>query len=105
MKTHSQKKLLSPGVKFPPPLLHVVGFLLGIIFDKAVFALPLFTDATSSTMRNGIGAIIVVLGLALTVSAALTFRKAKTAIIPHHRATLIVDHGPFAVSRNPMYVG
>ena len=105
MKTHSRKKLLSPGVKFPPPLLHVAGFLLGIIFDRAVFALPLFNETTSPVVRNGAGAAIVVLGLALAFSAAATFRKAKTAIIPHHRATLIVDYGPFAISRNPMYLG
>ena len=105
MKTHSTKKLLSPGVKFPPPVLHVVGFLLGLVFENALFALPLFSNSTSAAMRMGVGAAIVFVGLALAISAALTFRKAKTAIIPHHRATLIVDYGPFAFSRNPMYLG
>ena len=105
MKTHSQKKLLSPGVKFPPPALFVVGFILGVIFEKAIFDLPLFADGASSTMRMGVGAAFLVAGVILVATAMMTFKKAKTAIIPHHRATLIVDYGPFAFSRNPMYLG
>lgn len=105
MKTHSPKKLRSPGVKFPPPALFVVGFVLGVIFEKAIFELPLFTDSASARIRMGVGAAIVVGGIALAIVAVMTFRKAKTAIIPHHSATLIVDYGPFALSRNPMYLG
>ena len=105
MKTHSQKKLRSPGVNFPPPAIHVVGFIIGWMFDRAVFALPLFTDAASMPMRRMVGGLIVVVGAAFALSAAMTFKKAKTAIIPHYSASHIVDTGPFRISRNPMYVG
>ncbi|MEO7359042.1 MAG: isoprenylcysteine carboxylmethyltransferase family protein [Gemmatimonadaceae bacterium] len=92
-------------MKFPPPALFVVGFVLGVIFEKAILDLPLFVDSPSARMRMGVGAAIAVAGLTLAAVAAATFRKAKTAIMPHHSAALIVDYGPFAFSRNPMYLG
>ena len=35
----------------------------------------------------------------------MTFRRAKTAINPHHSASQLVTHGPYRFTRNPMYTG
>ena len=42
--------------------------------------------------------------IALDVTAALAFRRHRTTILPHRGATALVTDGPFAKSRNPIYV-
>jgi protein-S-isoprenylcysteine O-methyltransferase Ste14 len=37
--------------------------------------------------------------------ASFTFTRAKTTILPHRGSQALVTHGPFAYSRNPIYVG
>ena len=51
------------------------------------------------------GFVLIVGGVALALWGAITFKRAQTAIIPHHPATRIVQHGPYRFTRNPMYVG
>lgn len=51
-----------------------------------------------------LGAVPVVAGLAIAVVAAGLFRKAGTNIVPLTRSTVLVTDGPFAYSRNPMYL-
>lgn len=57
----------------------------------------------ASVAASGVLAIVSG-GLALSAIAA--FRRAGTTISPEHpeRARTLVDDGPFAVTRNPMYV-
>ena len=50
------------------------------------------------------GLALVLLGIAVTVWAALTFRKAHTTIIPWEEVSAIVTTGPFRLSRNPIYL-
>jgi protein-S-isoprenylcysteine O-methyltransferase Ste14 len=40
----------------------------------------------------------------LAVWALATFRAAGTAISPNRPASTLVTHGPFRLSRNPMYL-
>jgi protein-S-isoprenylcysteine O-methyltransferase Ste14 len=51
----------------------------------------------------GIAEILIALGL--SAWAIATFRKLRTAVIPRHRATVVAEEGPYALSRNPMYLG
>lgn len=100
MTEHAPMK--SPGVRFPPPLLHVMGLATGWILDRRVRALPLIGDP--GVVAN-LGLLLVALGVALTAWGMLTFVAASTAIIPMRGASRLVDHGPYRFSRNPMYTG
>lgn len=51
------------------------------------------------------GVATVVLGFLLMMWAWWLFRTHETAICPTAEATILVDRGPFRVSRNPMYSG
>ncbi len=51
------------------------------------------------------GAALILAALALDVWASLSFRKAKTTILPHRGSDALVTSGPFQFSRNPIYVG
>lgn len=92
----------SPGVRFPPPLLHVAGLAAGWFLERRVRALPLLGDPD---LVSAFGMLLVALGLALTAWGMLTFRAAHTAIIPMRGASRLVDHGPYRYTRNPMYTG
>jgi protein-S-isoprenylcysteine O-methyltransferase Ste14 len=51
------------------------------------------------------GALLVAVGLALALAAAVEFRRARTTIIPHEQPTAIVTSGVYRLSRNPIYLG
>lgn len=51
-----------------------------------------------------LGGAVMVAGVALAIWAALSFRAAKTTIIPHQTASALITTGAFAYSRNPIYL-
>ncbi|MBC7953050.1 MAG: isoprenylcysteine carboxylmethyltransferase family protein [Rhodospirillaceae bacterium] len=51
------------------------------------------------------GALPVAVGLGLAAWSALTFRRHRTSVHPFRRADSLVTVGPFAFSRNPIYLG
>ena len=44
-------------------------------------------------------------GIALMVWALITFRSHQTSVVPHQMPLRIITTGPFAHSRNPIYLG
>jgi protein-S-isoprenylcysteine O-methyltransferase Ste14 len=50
------------------------------------------------------GLCLACAAIALDVTAALAFRRHRTTILPHRAATALITEGPFARSRNPIYV-
>lgn len=84
----------------PPPLYYVAGFLLGVGIELAV---PIDRPPTWITLA---GAIVGFAGwLAFDGPAMLSFRRARTSIIPFKPSTALVTDGPYRLSRNPMYIG
>ncbi|HUG63483.1 MAG TPA: isoprenylcysteine carboxylmethyltransferase family protein [Methylomirabilota bacterium] len=51
------------------------------------------------------GWIIVAIALAIDVWAMVTMVRSRTNILPHRPADALVTSGPFAWSRNPIYLG
>jgi protein-S-isoprenylcysteine O-methyltransferase Ste14 len=50
------------------------------------------------------GWALVAAGLALTLWAALAFRRARTTIVPYEPPSALVETGPYRLSRNPIYL-
>jgi protein-S-isoprenylcysteine O-methyltransferase Ste14 len=90
----------SSGVRVPPPLLYVVGFLIGVALDLAVPIAPPPAEARIAGAAIGVAA-----WLALDGAAMLSFRRARTRMIPFKPSTALVTTGPYRFSRNPMYLG
>jgi len=88
------------GVRFPPPLIYVGGFVIGYLLDRAV---PL--TLTSWPLGGRLGWALVAVGVARMGSAVMTFRRAGTSLNPAKPTTRVVVHGPYRFTRNPMYVG
>jgi protein-S-isoprenylcysteine O-methyltransferase Ste14 len=88
------------GVRVPPPLFYVAGFLAGVGLE---LAFPI--EPPPGEVRI-VGAVAgVALWLALDGAATLLFRRAGTSMIPFKPSTALVTSGPYRFSRNPMYLG
>src|SRR5437899_11015120 len=90
----------SSGVRFPPPLVYVVGLAAGYLLERKY---PLATLPRNLSIAGGI--VLCLAGLAVIRSAARIMWKAKTSMIPMRPTTAIVCDGVFQLTRNPMYVG
>ncbi len=89
-------------LKIPPP---VVLLLSALAMWLVARWLPQWS--WPSAALTVLGGVLAVAGLALIVTAMRTFARSKTTINPLKPAesALIVSHGVFARTRNPMYVG
>lgn len=93
---------LGPAVPFPPPLLFVGGFALGVVASRVwALAFPWSMSRTSVA----VGLLLVAIGVALALTGVFTFRRAKVAVYPNRPARNLVTHGIYQYTRNPMYVG
>ncbi len=89
-------------LKVPPPVVALVSALLMWLINRW---LPQWS--WRSTALTALGGSVALAGIALIAAAMLTFRRSKTTVNPLTPAesALVVSHGVFARTRNPMYVG
>lgn len=92
----------SPGVRFPPPLLFVAGFLAGWGLER-LLPLP-GLPAPLHAPRLLAGWLLVGGALGLMAWALLSFARAGTATYPDRPAASLVTAGPYRFTRNPMYL-
>ncbi len=88
-------------LKIPPPLLALMceAFMWGI--SKTVGL-----SSVESGVAGPLSLIVLIVGLAISISAIALFRKAKTTInaMKPQSATRLVYAGIYRLSRNPMYL-
>jgi protein-S-isoprenylcysteine O-methyltransferase Ste14 len=86
--------------KIPPPIITFVCGL-AIYFSKSFF------NQFYNFNNNIISLFLLILGLAIFLSALKSFRKQKTTVNPlkPKQASSLVTSGIFKFSRNPMYLG
>lgn len=88
------------GVAFPPPLLYVVGFLVGVGLE---LVFPVGRPPLAVTLA---GVLVGAAGWLLLDGAAMrSFGRAGTSTAPFKPSTTLVTDGPYRFTRNPMYVG
>ena len=89
----------NPGVLIFPPLLFVISLACGAI---AYLVYP-FRVGLGPWLR-GSGGVLVLAAIAFALWGQRTMRAAGTNIHPSLPATAVVSDGPFAFTRNPLYV-
>lgn len=91
-----------PGVRFPPPLLFVAGLLGGWLLQRW---LPLrLCPASFRGVAVAAGWMLIVAWFAVICWASLSFKRARTTVIPRRPANALVQLGPYQWTRNPMYL-
>jgi protein-S-isoprenylcysteine O-methyltransferase Ste14 len=86
-------------VRVPTPI-----WLLGLIVIALLIDWPLQLPAV--VQHRPLGAALIVVGIAFSAWAAITFRRHEAEIKPASEAhRTLVESGPFRFSRNPMYLG
>lgn len=89
---------------FPwPPVLLVGAIGLAMALDWAVLRLPVPFAETSVVEYAGM--LLLAAGVGLTLWAAVQFRTHQTSIRPDRGSDALVASGPYAFSRNPIYLG
>ena len=92
-----------PGIHVPPPLVFVAGFVAGLFLHRVYPAKLL--PATFDAVRIAAGWVLIGAWPLLTGWAIWQFRQARTTIMPNRPSSALVTSGPYAWTRNPMYVG
>jgi len=59
----------------------------------------------SSPVTTGLGWLLVTVFVVWNGWALVTIAKHRTALLPGGATTIVIDRGPFAWSRNPLYIG
>jgi protein-S-isoprenylcysteine O-methyltransferase Ste14 len=81
-----------------------------IVFGSAAIAAVGIGRAMPARQRlpvsvRALGGAALVAGLGLDVAAMATMHRHRANILPHRPATALVTSGPFALTRNPIYLG
>lgn len=86
-----------------PPLVYAAAAAAAIALHWLV-PLPWF-EGPARMVLAAAGLCGLCAGVALEIVTALTFRRHRTTIWPNRGATTLITEGPFAKSRNPIYLG
>jgi len=88
-----------PNLPIKPPLIFLGAMAIGFL---AHWIRPV---SVRPPAWWGLGVLLVIFGLVLVQWSALLFRKRDTAVFPWLPTKVIVTDGPYAFTRNPIYLG
>lgn len=86
-----------------PPLIYLSALALGLVLH-ALYPLPWFGRPFGDILL-AIGVLAIGAGLLLDLLAFRAMSRGKTTILPHRGSAHLVTGGPFALTRNPIYLG
>lgn len=87
------------GVIAFPPFIYGLPLLASLLADRLVFKKRRLPPVAPFLSAGFFAA-----AAALVVPSVLEFRKAGTAIDPYEETTALIETGPFAYTRNPLYM-
>ena len=89
------------GYKGPlPPVYLLASLLMMVALHYQMPGATIFPDPA-----NWVGALLIVIGIAIVIQPALAFRKNETALRPFEVSSALVRSGMYRFTRNPMYLG
>jgi protein-S-isoprenylcysteine O-methyltransferase Ste14 len=90
------------AVRFPPPLVYLIGVITGVLLQSFVYTLPIGLPLSA---RVTLGLLAVLLGVAIGGNAFRHFRRTGQDPKPWESTPEIISTGIYRFTRNPMYVG
>ncbi|MFA5955926.1 isoprenylcysteine carboxylmethyltransferase family protein [Hyphomicrobium sp.] len=101
--TDQKSEPIAAATGFPwPPVLFVAA--IAVAWTLMVFA-PLPWPGLDDTAAHWVGLAFGAFGLLAVVSGFATLIAHRTTYLPNRASTRLVTTGPFAVFRNPIYLG
>ncbi|MEO8225426.1 MAG: isoprenylcysteine carboxylmethyltransferase family protein [Gammaproteobacteria bacterium] len=86
-----------------PPVIPLSGFLLGALL-QAVWPIGLWISGPIRASVRGLGGVLFCFGAAGFAWMVATIKRAGTPIHNSATPTVLVESGPFRMTRNPMYL-
>jgi protein-S-isoprenylcysteine O-methyltransferase Ste14 len=94
----------APPSRLPwPPIIYVAAIAFSILLAYLV-PLPWFGSPFADILF-AVGWLLIAAALYLDIQAIRRLRAAGTTVMPHRASEHLVTDGPFALSRNPIYLG
>lgn len=100
-RRHDEAVTDAPAYRIWPPVALGVPLVVGVIIT-AVAGDP-FTPGTA--WARGVGVVLVVLFGVWNGWTLIVMATNRTAVLPGGATRVVLDRGPFRLSRNPLYVG
>jgi protein-S-isoprenylcysteine O-methyltransferase Ste14 len=97
------KPIPAPNTVPWPPIIYVSA-AAGALVLNLIYPLP-WPQGWAQLVLAALGLCGLCAGIALEAASVLAFRHHRTTILPHKAATALITTGPFAKSRNPIYLG
>ena len=88
-------------VRLIPPLVFLVPLTALLVLN----ALVPWAIGIPAVIRQVVGPTVIVAGVALMGWASSVMKRQGTTVIPWVQVDALVTSGPFAISRNPIYLG
>jgi protein-S-isoprenylcysteine O-methyltransferase Ste14 len=86
--------------KIYPPTHFYTYFFISVAFH---FLLPV--KQIILIPYNFLGFVPAIIGVILNIRTDNLFKKLNTTVKPDQKPSVLIDYGPFKISRNPMYLG
>jgi protein-S-isoprenylcysteine O-methyltransferase Ste14 len=94
---------VTPSIHRPPTVLPPRGLLLNLLAQAPLVATNWPLQPTLFEILAG--TVLIASGAILNIWAERLFRWSATGVCPFSPASVLVQSGPFTLSRNPMYLG
>jgi protein-S-isoprenylcysteine O-methyltransferase Ste14 len=85
-----------------PPIIYLLAVAIGLVLHLA-YPLP-WLPGRAADWAQVFGALLGLAALAIDLITVSNFRHFQTTVLPHRAASKLITTGPFAWSRNPIYV-